>query len=511
MLKLSSELAATRDAKATALTAEIASAREKLAANAALHDAKKRTSELTKTILATAASGDLDGAAKSVQAARADASLASAKADLDALAAQLDRLVAGEAAVKAALEAMPDGPVGPGVSGKVESVDARALELHVKTKSGKKTAPLARVPAERLLKGLDPSARAPAGEWLLLRGAATLATAALEQAGDAGEKLLPSAREAAVGELARETEADLDRAVAEASRESVSPEAALETIKAAVDEHRSSPAYASRRDKLLAAARAARAAQIARDPVAFFRGKAKLDTKAGIITLTYEWKNADEIADWEAEARWPGAKIELKKGAAVITGKVRLVPRFLGPVHLKATVVPLDDSAPNVNVLLHDQGGWGGLLVGLGFKAATYTQTRLAADAESRAGWVVKLPGLVLLETFEPAALRPITSWKCDAAGEWHPGLLPAGHKARIEIQKEDKGILVKLNGSPVLGLSRSLYPGAVGSVSFVPESSGLVVQDLEAKGKLDPAWVKDRAAALAKADAEALVPPASK
>jgi hypothetical protein len=511
MLKLPAELAATRDAKATALTAEIASAREKLAANAAVLDAKKRTADLTKLALATAASGDLDGAAKSVQAARADASLAPAKADLDALAAQLDRLVAGEAAVKAALEALPDGPVGPGLSGKVESVDTRALELHVKTKSGKKTAPLARVPAERLLAGLDPSARAPAGEWLLLRGAATLATAALEQAGDAGEKLLPRAREAAAGELAREAEADLDRAVAEASRESVSPEAALETIKAAVDEHRSSPAYASRRDKLLAVARAARAAQIARDPSAFFRGKAKLDAKTGAITLAYDWKNADETADWEAEPRWPGAKLELKKGAAAITGKVRLVARFVGPVHLKATVIPLDEAAPNVNVLLHDQGGWGGLLVGLGFKAATYTQTRLAADAQERAGWIVKLPGLVLLETFEPDAQRAITTWKCDASGDWHPSLLPAGRKARIEIQKEDKGILVKLNGSPVLGLSRPLYPGAIGSVSFVPESSGLVVQDLEVKGKLDAPWVKERAAAMAQADAEALVPPVAK
>jgi hypothetical protein len=401
--------------------------------------------------------------------------------------------------------------LGPGVSGKVESVDARALELRVKTKSGKKTAPLARVPPERLLEGLDPSARAPAGEWLLLRGAATLATAALEQAGEAGEKLLPRAREAAAGELVRQAEADFDRAIAEAGRETVSPEAALEAIKAAIDEHRSSPAYASRRDKLLEAARAARAAQIARDPAVLFRGKAKLDAKTGAMTLSYEWKSAEETADWEAEARWPGAKLELKKGAAAITGKVRLVARFLGPVHLKATVIPLDESAPNVNVLLYDQGGWGGLLVGLGFKAATYTLTRLAADAEERAGWIVKLPGIVLLETFEPDATRPITSWKCDASGDWHPSLLPAGRKARIEIQKEEKAILVKLNGRPVLGLSRALYAGAVGSVAFVPESSGLVVADVEVKGKLDPAWVKERATALAKVDAETFVPPVAK
>jgi hypothetical protein len=162
--------------------------------------------------------------------------------------------------------------------------------------------------------------------------------------------------------------------------------------------------------------------------------------------------------------------------------------------------------------VLHDQGGWGGLLIGIGFKASPLgASVRLDKDAPEGANTTLRLPALLVAETVETTVRpgsKPPAAWRVVQGIPWDPALLPEGARVPIDITKRDDALRVLLGRTTVVATKTPPCSGAVGGVSFYPSTTGLLLHEVELTGTLDPPWLRERAAERAKAESATHVPP---
>jgi len=251
----------------------------------------------------------------------------------------------------------------------------------------------------------------------------------------------------------------------------------------------------------------ARGAQLAKDPEGLFQGKCKVDRR-GKATLSYDFKDPGQGRDFRpSPAHYPGSEVKVSEGAASFKGVVFVEARFLpGSLRVVYKVKTWDPKAPNLNLLLNPQGGpWTGILCGVGLSLPGIDSLKIDTQARKRAGYVVDLPAHALLQLSGQAPERRM------------PGVLAAdikptlrGKTIRVTVTTSDKGVLKVKIGSriplntPVAGLAQS----EPGYVALAPLSSIYEVVELDVVGKLDPAWLQERARAIAEQEAAALPGP---
>lgn len=394
------------------------------------------------------------------------------------LTEELARLAAGRDALRAALVEV-EGE-------RVESFDE--ARLAVKTK--KREVALARLTKAPKMKPAD---AASAAEFLLLRGAGATALLLAESASASGE-LLERARAAAREEKGREAAEALDAAIA-------SGDAAK--LRAAAERWKQDPAFAARKDAWKDAFTKARTKVLQTDPAQFFRAAHVKTLPGGVLSITYDWKDARSALDWIVDPGLPNSAIKLdtKRGQALVEGHVRNPARFVGKVRVRATLTPTKGATPNASLLLHDQGGWDGVLVALGWDGKGLAKVAIPKNAPSRGGQSLAPPvDAVVL----PLGAEKSSGWKIAAA---EPAEVCAlGARLRLDVVKDDKVLSVRANGAPLFEISPAPLPGQVGGVGFVPDSSTIVLHEVAIEGKLEPEWHQTAAAERARAEADELV-----
>lgn len=252
---------------------------------------------------------------------------------------------------------------------------------------------------------------------------------------------------------------------------------------------------------------AARGAQLAEEPEGLFKGDCRVDRR-GKATLSYDFSEPGQGRDFRpSPAHFPGSEIKVAEGAATIKGVVFVEARFLpGTLRVVYKVRTWDAKAPNLNLLLNPQGTpWTGLLCGVGLSVTGVDSLKIDTQARKRAGYVVDLPAHALVQLAGRAPERRMAGV---LAADVKPSL--RGKTIRVTVSTNDKGTLKVKIGSriplntPVPGLAEA----APGYVALAPLASSFEVVEVEVVGKLDPAWLQERAHALAEQEAAALPGP---
>lgn len=251
----------------------------------------------------------------------------------------------------------------------------------------------------------------------------------------------------------------------------------------------------------------ARGAQLSEAPAALFKGSCKVDRR-GKATLSYDFKSPDQGRDFRpSPAHSKGSEIRVEAGAATLKGVVFVEARFLpGSLRVSYKVRTRDPKAPNLNLLLNaGEGPWTGVLCGVGLTLTGIDSLKIDTQARKRAGYVVDLPAHALIQFAGKAPERRMPGV---LAADLKPSL--RGKTIRVTVLTNEKG-LVKVKIGSRIPLNTSV-PGLAqappGFVALAPLSSTLEVVELELTGKLDPAWLDERARAIADREAAAIPGP---
>ena len=251
----------------------------------------------------------------------------------------------------------------------------------------------------------------------------------------------------------------------------------------------------------------ARGAELASSPKGLFKGECKVDRR-GKATLSYDFSDPGQGRDFRpSPTHFAGSEVKVAEGAASFKGVVFVEARFLpGSLRVVYKVRTWDPKAPNLNLLLNPQSGpWTGILCGVGLTLTGIDSLKIDTRARKRAGYVVDLPAHALLELTGAAPERRM------------PGVLAAdlkptlrGKTIRVTVTTNEKGLLkVKIGSRIPLNTSvPGLAQAEPGYVALAPLSSTYEVIELELTGKLDPAWLQERARTIAEQEAAALPGP---
>jgi hypothetical protein len=251
----------------------------------------------------------------------------------------------------------------------------------------------------------------------------------------------------------------------------------------------------------------ARQAQLLEAPERLFKGKVEKARKGDAVTITYDFKRADQLEDFAVDVAVDQASaLRLQDEALLVKGKVGHVARFKGgELAVKVEAATSSSRQPNLNVILGDRGGWTGALVGLGFAYGPLSDLRVDPAAPGkRGGFTVPLPAHVCIVLGGRAPRLDGTNW----AVETQPGLTGiAGKAQKLEALRGGDGSLKLRHRSKNVFQLPAAVPGwdEVGGVALAPFASELSVDDLELTGVLDPTWLADRARTVAAAEAAAL------
>ncbi len=489
------------------VNAMLASARDTQAASQAAAAEKTRAAkaeEEARAILADLgpleSAGDLEGARARIGTACVVPSVVAARQELE-------RAFAGREVLRTVAATHPDLDLGGGVNATIERLDEARLVVILKPrkKGGPVEAPLATVLPKLAHVGSDTD-RAAVATYLLLRGSGEAALLAALGAGEAGKPLLERAQAVAADEHRRTFATALDAAIALALDASKSALDATAKLKALVEKNLADPAVVARHDAIKDAYSKGRARAFHDDPALVFHGgKCKVE-RGGILSVTYDWKDAVQGRDWVIEGDLPGGalNVDTKKKLAVIAGHVRHVARLTGKIRVHATVAAVDAARPNVNLVLHDQGSFSGLLVGIGWNPKDMTKVTFPKDAMAHAGENVGLPAIAVVVL---AAGKKPAEWRIESAESGGDDIAAPGRRVRLDVSKEDAALRVAVNGATVVDLEPAPLRLQLGGVGFAPDSSGLVLHEVQIEGKLEADWLIGFMADQAAAEANALLP----
>ncbi|HZV01083.1 MAG TPA: protein kinase, partial [Planctomycetota bacterium] len=503
-LRLPTSLDGDRKAAASRLEPLVAAAKERQAALRAADAEKARLAkeaDEARAILADVANlesrGDLEGARTRLGTACLASSVVAARAEVD-------RALGGRTALANVVSRLELDLEG-GVAGTVERLDDERLVLVLKPKKkgGPTEAPLTGAVFNRTRFASDDE-RAAVALYLIFRGRGDAALALAVGAGEPGKALLDRARAAAIDEKKRSVGVALDAAIAFALDTTKNPVESSGKLRALVERSAGDPVLASRKDAIKDAYARARARAFREDPALLLHG-AKARIEKGVLTATYEWKDASAARDWIVDGDCPNGalKIDPAKATALVEGHVRHFARLTGKVKVKATVASVDAASPNVNLILHDQGSRSGLLLGVGWRPKDLASVTLPKNAQVRGGQTVPLPAIAVV-ILDPK--KKPSEWRVESAESGGDDVAAPGRKLKLEATKEDAALRVRLNGTTVVDLSPAPLPLQIGGVGFAPEASGLVLHEVTLEGKLDAGWLEAQINDQANAEAAALV-----
>jgi predicted Ser/Thr protein kinase len=503
-LRLPASLEGDRKAAASRLEPRVAAAKDRQAArraadaeNARLAKEADEARAILADVVALESRGDLEGARTRLGTACLASSVVAARAEVE-------RALGGRTALVSAVSRLELDLEG-GVAGTVERLDDERLVLVLKPKKkgGPTEAPLTGAVFNKTRFASDDE-RAAVALYLIFRGRGEAALALAAGAGEPGKALLDRARAAAVEEKKRAVGIALDAAVAFALDTTKNAAEGANKLRALVEKGAGDPGLASRRDAIKDAYAKARARAFREDPALLLHG-AKAKVEKGVLTATYEWKDASAARDWivDADCASGSLKIDPAKASALVEGHVRHVARLTGRVKVKATVASIDAASPNVNLVLQDQGSRSGILVGIGWRPKDLASVTLPKNAAVRGGQTVPLPAIAVL-LLDPK--KKPSEWRVESAESVGDDVAPPGRRLKLDVTREDALLRVRLNGTTVVDLSPAPLPLQIGGVGFAPETSGLVLHEVTLEGKLDAGWLEGQIGDQAAAEAAALV-----
>jgi serine/threonine-protein kinase len=343
--------------------------------------------------------------------------------------------------------------------------------------------------------------------FFLARGvpeAAAVALAAWRATGGDDAALAVTVQQALAGAIEARVAARLDAAIA--------PDASAEVVLALVasidDALRATAAYRERHEQLKAAMRRVRAAQLQAAPELLFKGQLKSARRGEAVTLTYTFKDAAQLADWQPDlAIDPASSVRHSDDGMICKGKLTHMAAFQGgelAIEVRATTS--NGRQPNLNVIIGDRGGWTGVLFGLGFMYGALQDLRVDPTAPKKPGYTVPLPANVCISLNGSAPSVTGQNFAAETAPAVQ-GTQGRPHKFDAS-RAADGAVRLRLRGREVYRLPPMPEWDLAAAVALAPFGTEIVVHEVEIVGRLDEAWIAARALAVATLESNMLPAP---